>query len=895
MATMNENFFAELLSPKAAKWSAGVAFDRSNGLPLDQWSVFQTKTAAEEYLSNSKAYPGQVIAYAEADGSMTACVLSQNAEGTALTLKQIGIIPSGDAATIEVTADGKISIYGFGDATTGYLPRKGEDGKLEWVPISAVVQGDGNKITTLTSEDGSVTITKKTDTDTSLVYDLSVTHPDMPEYAVKKDERAEGATETTYHLTKGGESVDVAIVVPDAYNDTELAGRVTDLENNKADKSTTYTKTEVDEAIDAAVEGILGEDVKEAYNTLKEIQDLLEGTDGEAIDGLIEVADANKQAIEVLNGDANTAGSVDAKIAAAVAPLATTEALNGVKATAEAAQTAEEVSEAINTALADYTDTETLNGLLDDKVDDVDLANYYTKEEADDKYAVATDVARDYATKQEITDAGYAVAETVNGELAKKLEKVTIAHTSEDVAEGVTYSEDGKTANVVVDAYLKSEVYTKGETDTAITNKIKEFTGGESAADVLLALNDYKKANDTEIYGATKVAEWTDAEGKYTPDYTKDSRIDANHAATQANAQAINNIAVLVGTIGEISTTTLAGKIGALEAHDAAHAIEFNELNGKVGQNTQDIAKRALAENTYTKGEVDALLVPLALAANVYTKDEADGKFLTKADYTPYDDTAIKKLISDEAARADAEEKRIVGLVADEAARADAAEKVNAKAIADEVARADAEEKRIVGLVEAEATRADKAEKANKALIDELDVAVKANAGEITRVDNVLKAALENDGEGLDSIKELADWINKHGTAAEDMVKAIEKNAADITNIYTPAVGEEEASGLLVEEVARIDGVLAGHKTAIETTLPSAIAKALEDAKKYADDQDAIALAAAKKYTDDTMVKADGVTIENKEGTFGVKAISTDLLVQGEIELVLNGGNAALN
>jgi len=46
MATMNENFFSELLSPKAAKWSAGVAFDRSNGLPLDQWSVFQTKADA---------------------------------------------------------------------------------------------------------------------------------------------------------------------------------------------------------------------------------------------------------------------------------------------------------------------------------------------------------------------------------------------------------------------------------------------------------------------------------------------------------------------------------------------------------------------------------------------------------------------------------------------------------------------------------------------------------------------------------------------------------------------------------------------------------------------------------------------------------------------------------
>jgi hypothetical protein len=35
MATINENFFAALLDEQAAKWSAGVSFDRSNPLPLD--------------------------------------------------------------------------------------------------------------------------------------------------------------------------------------------------------------------------------------------------------------------------------------------------------------------------------------------------------------------------------------------------------------------------------------------------------------------------------------------------------------------------------------------------------------------------------------------------------------------------------------------------------------------------------------------------------------------------------------------------------------------------------------------------------------------------------------------------------------------------------------------
>ena len=847
MATMNENFFAELLSPKAAKWSAGVAFDRSNGLPLDQWSVFQTKDDAEDYLSNSKAYPGQVIAYAEDDGSMTACVLSQNAEGTALTLKPIGIIPSGDAKTIEVTADGQISIYGFGDATTGYLPRKATDGTLEWVPISAVVQGDGNKITTLTSEDGSVTITTKTDTDTSLVYDLSVVHPDMPEYAVVKDTRAEGATETTYHLTKDGENVDVAIVVPDAYNDTALAGRVTDLENNKADKSNTYTKGEVDSAISTAVEGILGEDVKEAYDTLKEIQDILEGTDGEKIDGLIETVEDNKEKIEILTGDVTVDGSVDAKIAAAVKNVKeyTDEKTIGIAVGNEGegstggrelfiGQGADGIIDQISITGNDHVYIESkaagnitlaganINFTKSSNIPDGDLkVTINEKQIATEEYVDTALQAKVNVSDYNTDKAGFALSanvvsndtfeqfkedntevinnavNTINTEVAKKLEKVTIAHTSENVVEGVTYSEDGKTANIVVDAYLKSETYTKGETDTAITNKIKEFTGGESAADVLLALNDYKKANDTEIYGAAKVAEWTDAEGKYNPDYTKDSRIDANDTAIKVNAEAINNIAVLVGSSGDYVEggevkNTLAYKIGALEAHDAAHAIEFNTLSGKVDQNIIDIAKKADKENTYTKGEVEGLLVPYALAENVYTKTEADGKFLAKADYTPYDDTAVKKLIADEAERAVKEEQRIAGLVAGNTTAIEAIYKA--------------------GEGEAKAT----------GLLVDLEERVDG-------IDALLNTVSSEDN--ITSLKELAIWVEEHETEVLPVIEQLGKDL-DALELSVAAIVQPKES----EEIS---------------------------------------------------VAADG--------TLGVKEIGVDKLVNVEgFELILNGGNANL-
>ena len=56
----------------------------------------------------------------------------------------------------------------------------------------------------------------------------------------------------------------------------------------------------------------------------------------------------------------------------------------------------------------------------------------------------------------------------------------------------------------------------------------------------------------------------------------------------------------------------------------------------------------------------------------------------------------------------------------------------------------------------------------------ELSEDIKANADEIIRIDNVLKAALENDGEGLDSIKELATWIEEHGEEAAGYAAAID-------------------------------------------------------------------------------------------------------------------------
>ena len=88
MATKNEQFFIDL--GKGASWAAGVAFQRSNPLPLDKYSVFETEAKAIEYATtNAVAYPGQVVAYVDGD-KMAVCVLVETADGSSLELQSIG-------------------------------------------------------------------------------------------------------------------------------------------------------------------------------------------------------------------------------------------------------------------------------------------------------------------------------------------------------------------------------------------------------------------------------------------------------------------------------------------------------------------------------------------------------------------------------------------------------------------------------------------------------------------------------------------------------------------------------------------------------------------------------------------------------------------------------------
>jgi hypothetical protein len=166
-----------------------------------------------------------------------------------------------------------------------------------------------------------------------------------------------------------------------------------------------------------------------------------------------------------------------------------------------------------------------------------------------------------------------------------------------------------------------------------------------------------------------------------------------------------------------------------------------------------------------------------------------------------------------------------------------ALDKTVVELIADAKSEATYDDTAVKALITAEETRATKAEG---------DL-----AGEIARVDAALKAAVENDGEGLDSIKELASWIEEHGTDASEMSAAITANTEAIAAI------NHVDTGILAQAKAYVDA------------LPAATAEALG------------------------LVKYDDASIKmNESQQLYVAKVSTDILEQGSQALVLNGGSA---
>ena len=139
---------------------------RDNGIPLDYSSVQPSYEEAVVYAATkSIAYHGQPLAVIT-DTDATLYVITPVSQGKLTVgeteydvyLKPVGTKTLGDDASISLSEDGVLSLYGFGSAPAETLPQKQADGTIRWVPISAIVEGDGNSVTTVRAADASVSV-----------------------------------------------------------------------------------------------------------------------------------------------------------------------------------------------------------------------------------------------------------------------------------------------------------------------------------------------------------------------------------------------------------------------------------------------------------------------------------------------------------------------------------------------------------------------------------------------------------------------------------------------------------------------------------------------------------------------------------------------------------------
>ena len=130
---IRDDFFTAL--NKGAKWDVGVSINRTNPLPLDVNSVFDTKANLNAYVAGAFAYPGQIVALVE-ENATTIYYIDQ-----AKTLQEVGK-PVGDGKSVTVAEDGTISLLGVAAAETGAQLVKKADGSVEWVkPDTTTVEG----------------------------------------------------------------------------------------------------------------------------------------------------------------------------------------------------------------------------------------------------------------------------------------------------------------------------------------------------------------------------------------------------------------------------------------------------------------------------------------------------------------------------------------------------------------------------------------------------------------------------------------------------------------------------------------------------------------------------------------------------------------------------------
>lgn len=811
---------------------------RDYGIPLDYSSVQESYEKALEYAQSSTlAYIGQPISVGD-----VLYVVTTPENGY---LKQVGVKPVGDEKSIEVSEEGVVSICGFEAAEGATLPQKQADGTIKWVAISAIVEGDGNTKTVVKAADGSdITVTPVYDeVNDTYTYTLDVQFPAIPEYSVEK---VEGENEVTYKVTKDGVQVGESIVVPNAFDPSEILESVETLQGYFTEGVANEAKGYVaDGAIDAEfkrlaglIDGLAGVDTTFTQD-LKDLKDnfdaFMEGNGAEnVIDSLADI----KTAIESLQSHASTyevkVDQVVEDVEDIKGRLDVIEAIehHGHENKAELDKIVEGDVEKWN-SLVNYDDSE-VRGLIEPKAD-----KSYVDEELVKKVDAEGYVAYSQEEKEKLAG----------------LENYNDSELSGRVGTVEGYFTEGKANDAVLFGGQAPEYYaTKASVEEAISgvhgHENKDVLDGISSTDIE---NWNAAEQNAKSYSDGKLGEAVDSlEGKITAEKERAEGIEADFES----------------------------RIGVLEAKEPTK-VEASETNGnikvdgeevKVYDDSSLVSRLEVVEGkpfeTYAiKSEVETALsgkVDNSVLDNYYTKGQTE--------------TKISEMISD--------------INGGESAGEVLSQLNSYKTLNDERVKA----------VEDKNVEQDTAIKANA---DAIEVLNGTGEGSVSKqvVDAIAEVVAEAP-EAFDTLKEIADYIAGDKTNAAELLNKVNANTEAIAaEVKRASEKEVELAGLisdldaaykakdveLVAEDERLAGLIQGNTDLINTLNGDGEGSVN---KKISDAIAAIPAIPAATASTLGLVKVGETISVDEEGTINVSKVSTDMLVQGEQELVLNGGSA---
>ena len=799
--------------------SFGKSYSRMGAAPLDMTEVWYDKAALEEYAayrgveqadgsydtSSVTSYVGQRVVYVN-ETEKKVYNYSIQLDGT---LKEIGTSPIGDGKSIEVAANGTVSLKGIGSLVfEREVDILGEDGQptgektteaiqyqplmtaagLVWVePSKTTVEGLATLIEALTVRvtglEGKVGKAAEGEKAATGLFKAIADEAARATAAEKVLDEAIKAIDFM-DSDEVADAIEEGIkdLATKQYVDDELAKKV-NVETYNTDKKALADEDaairEIAEGVKARVDAFLdGTGTEAALDSLQELIAYIDEHDGADLTELFATVSTLEGKLKNIDTTvvAYVTAAIDALKIGDYAKAADLTELAGKVTTLEGKVDVAKVSEAI--AAAEGRASTDAQGKADAALEaaKADAAELYAT-----KAYVGT-IPSNYTEKDVIAYINKKAEETLaeaqggSSETAASVKQQLDNYKSENLAkfEKLEGIEAGAQVNVIEGVQVNG-------TDLAVSGK-----------KVNIDLSAY--ALGTTVDGIKATAEQGVADAAEAKGIAEGAATKA--AANESLISGLDTRLTAAEGVGNTNTGAIAGHETRLAAAETAiTTINSTSLPAKADKSVVDGLSTTVGEHTTALNNLNTTTIP-ALQADINSK-------ATNADLTA------------EINRATGKENELAGLIAtisdDYLKTADKTTLENAIAAEAEIARA----------------------------------AEKKNADDIAAINTLLNTVDSEDS--ITSLKELAIWVEAHGSEASEMTKAIEKNAEDIA-ANTKKIGEVEAS------------------------IPGALSAALADYK---------------------VKNVDGISLQLSDaGVASVKAISTDLLVQGELELVLNGGSA---